>query len=72
VIKINETGFLFDLKDPEFNQKVGNSIVELLNNDALRDKMGNAARLRAETNFDEKLHIQRMDKLIKRIMDEKK
>jgi len=72
VIKINETGFLFDLKDPEFNQKVGNSIVELLSNDVLRNKMGNAARLRAETDFDEKLHIQRMDKLIKRIMDEKK
>lgn len=68
----NKTGLLFDLKDPEFNEKVVNSIVELLQNDVLRQKMGNAARLRAETDFDEKSHIQRMDKLIKQITVEKK
>jgi len=65
VIKMNETGFLFDLDSPEFNDKLVQSIVNILDDDALRKKMGVAARIRAEAFFDEKDHIKRMDKLIK-------
>ncbi|MEQ1546821.1 glycosyltransferase family 4 protein [Methyloglobulus sp.] len=65
VISDGETGFLFDLNSADFETKVVDAIVKLLNNDDLRKKMGVEARIRAERLFNEKTHTERMDTIIK-------
>ncbi len=68
VVENNKTGFLFDLSDVDFDRKVSEVIVNLLSNHELRGKMGKNARARAVELFDEKLHIERMDELIKKLL----
>jgi len=68
VVNDEETGFLFDLDDADFDGKVEDAMVDLLTNQELRESMGNKARTRAMELFDENLHIERMDKLIKQLL----
>ncbi|MEJ1339125.1 MAG: glycosyltransferase family 4 protein [Candidatus Sedimenticola sp. (ex Thyasira tokunagai)] len=68
VVEDHETGCLFDLSSPDFDEKVALAIVNLLQDDDLRGEMGGRASRRAEKFFNEKSHIQRMDKLIKQLL----
>jgi len=70
VIENNKTGYLLDLNDLDFDRKVTEAVVNLLTNHKLRESMGKNARARAVKLFDEKLHIERMDELIKRLIRE--
>lgn len=69
VISDNKTGFVFSPEDKEFDAKVLSSILTLIENETERFTMGIHARKRVIENFDEKLHIKKMKKIINSLLE---